>query len=63
MERLLKSLGRNSTVHDAPSLIADIEHEDAPAKVPLEPHDLADRTTRDGARTELQPPYGHPEER
>lgn len=62
MERLLKSLGRHSEVHEAPSLIGHIEHGDAPAAVRLDPQDQADRTTRDGARTQLQPPYGRLDE-
>jgi hypothetical protein len=62
MERLLKSLGKHSEVHEAPSLIQDREHGDAPAKVRLDPQDPADRTSSDGAWTELQPPYGRLDE-
>jgi len=62
MERHLKSLGRHRAVHDAPTLIGGFEHGDAPASVRLDPQDHADRTTRDGGRTQLQPPYGHLDE-
>lgn len=62
MERLLRSLGRHSEVHEAPSLIGDTEHGDAPASVRLDPQNRADRKTRDGTRTQLQPPYGHLDE-
>lgn len=62
MERLLKSLGRHAEVHEAPSLIKDIEPGDAPPAARLAPRDRADRATRDGAPTHLQPPYGHLDE-
>jgi hypothetical protein len=62
MERLLKSLGRHSEVHEAPSLIGDTEHGDAPVAARLASQNQADRTTRGGARTHLQPPYGHLDE-
>lgn len=62
MERLLKSLGRHSEVHEAPSLVGDTAHGDAPAAVRLDPQEKADRATRGGSRTHLQPPYGHLDE-